>query len=81
MTQALAWIGWALIIAAVLAWLSIFAVPFVPFLEGRRLMWALGLWIGGEILFTIGALLAAPMLLKNRGEILRKFFGKKPPPA
>jgi hypothetical protein len=77
MARALALIGWALIGLALLCWAAVFAVPFLPMLEGRRWISFMGLWLGGEILFTIGALMAAPLLLKGRGAALRKWFGKK----
>jgi hypothetical protein len=75
--RALAFLGWALIILAVISWCAILAVPFLPGLEGRRWAAFFVLWLGGEILFAVGALLAAPALLKDRGAALRKWFGGK----
>lgn len=73
--SALSMFGWALMAAAVLAWLALLAVPFAPQLEGRRLGAALVLWLGGETLFGLGALMAAPALLKSHW--LRRLFGKR----
>lgn len=79
MARALAILGWALIGLAIISWIAILAVPFLPVLDGRRWISFMGLWLGGEILFTIGALLAAPLLLKGRGAALRKWLGMKEP--
>lgn len=70
--SALTLAGWALMAVAVLMWLALLAVPFLPQLEGRRWGAALILWLGGEVLFGLGALAAAPGLLKSHW--LRKLF-------
>lgn len=63
--SALAGLGWTLMGVAVLMWLAILAVPFVPMLEGRRVGAGVALWLGGEVLFALGALAAAPSVLKS----------------
>ena len=73
--SALSLTGWALMAMAIAAWLALLAVPFVPQLEGRRLGTALVLWLGGETAFAIGALMAAPALLKSHW--LRRLFGTR----
>lgn len=65
MTRALAVAGWTLIGVAVAMWLAVLAVPFLAVLEGRRWIAFLVLWLGGEALFAVGALMAAPALLKS----------------
>jgi hypothetical protein len=72
--SALALTGWALMATAILAWLALIAVPFVPALEGRRIGTAFLLWLGGEALFAVGAMLAAPSLLKSHW--VRRLFGR-----
>jgi len=72
--SALTLLGWALMAVAVLLWLALIAVPFAPQLEGRRVGTALLLWLGGETLFALGALAAAPALLKSHW--LRKLLGR-----
>ncbi|MDZ4778407.1 MAG: hypothetical protein SGJ23_16620, partial [Alphaproteobacteria bacterium] len=71
--SALTLLGWALMAVAVLMWLALIAVPFAPQLEGRRMGTAVLLWLGGETLFALGALAAAPALLKSHW--LRKLLG------
>lgn len=73
--SALTIFGWALMAVAVLMWLALIAVPFAPQLEGRRMRAALLLWLGGETLFALGALAAAPALLKSHW--LRKLLGRR----
>lgn len=73
--SALSLIGWALMATAVLAWLALIAVPFAPALEGRRVGTAFLLWLGGETLFAVGALLAAPSMLKSHW--VRRLFGHR----
>jgi hypothetical protein len=73
--SALTLLGWALMAVAVLMWLALIAVPFAPQLEGRRMGAALVLWLGGETLFALGALAAAPALLKSHW--LRKLLGRE----
>lgn len=72
--SALTFAGWALMAVAVLMWLALLAVPFLPQLEGRRWGAALILWLGGETVFALGALAAAPALLKSHW--LRKLLGR-----
>jgi hypothetical protein len=74
MVQALAALGWALMGLAVAMWLAVLAVPFLPALEGRRWLAFFALWLGGEALFAIGALMAAPALLKSHW--LRRVLGR-----
>lgn len=74
MTQTLAIAGWTLMGVAVAMWLAVLAVPFLPALEGRRWVSFLALWLGGEALFAIGALMAAPALLKSHR--LRRLLGR-----
>jgi hypothetical protein len=74
LTGALAVAGWTLMGVAVVMWLAVLAVPFLPVFEGRRTVAFLGLWLGGEALFAIGALLAAPALLKSHW--LRRLLGR-----
>lgn len=50
---------------AVAMWLAVLAVPFLAVFEGRRWLAFLVLWLGGEALFALGALMAAPALLKS----------------
>jgi hypothetical protein len=73
--SALSVLGWALMATAVVMWLALIAVPFAPQLEGRRLGVALILWLGGETLFGLGALMAAPALLKSHW--LRRLMGRR----
>lgn len=68
-------LGWALMAMAVLMWLALIAVPFLPQLEGRRVATGFILWLGGEAVFGVGALMAAPALLKSHW--LRRLFGKR----
>ncbi|GEM_PF-5653329 len=75
--SALTLLGWALMAVAVLMWLALIAVPFAPQLEGRRMGTAVLLWLGGETLFALGALAAAPALLKSHW--LRKLLGREKP--
>ena len=70
----LALLGWGLMGIAVLMWLALIAVPFAPQLEGRRTGAALLLWLGGETLFALGALAAAPALLKSHW--LQRLIGR-----
>lgn len=73
--QALAIAGWALMGVAVLMWLALIAVPFLDVFAGRRWTAALVLWLGGEVIFAVGALMAAPALLKSHW--LRRLLGRK----
>jgi hypothetical protein len=73
--QALAVAGWALMGVAVLMWLALIAVPFLDVFAGRRWFAALALWLGGEVIFAVGALMAAPALLKSHW--LRRLLGRK----
>ena len=72
--SALTLAGWALMAVAILMWLALIAVPFAPQLEGRRMGAALLLWLGGETLFALGALAAAPALLKSHW--LQRLIGR-----
>lgn len=75
MLRALAVAGWALMGVAVAMWLALIAVPFAPWFEGRRWLAFLVLWLGGEALFALGALMAAPALLKSHW--LRRMLGRR----
>lgn len=74
LTRALAVAGWTLIGVAVAMWLAVLSVPFAPWFEGRRWVAFLALWLGGETVFAIGALMAAPALLKSHW--WRRLFGR-----
>jgi hypothetical protein len=78
MLGALAVTGWALMGIAVLMWIAMLAVPFLGVFEGRRAAAFLVLWLGGEILFATGALMAAPQLLRGRTDWLKRLFRRDP---
>jgi hypothetical protein len=66
--------GIVLIILSFVLWLLIPVIPFLKLSAGLKTAFVSGLFIGGEVFFWFGALLAGKDIVKN---VIRKLWRKK----
>lgn len=74
--KTLAWIGIGLIVLSGLMWFFLFAIPFLPLTVTQRAVLAAGDFVGVQIAWWTGAVLAGPQTVRH----IKAWFGKKKNP-